>query len=1042
MLKTVKQACQLNPIVHDYKMAEGVENLAGLITDQGDGSDFFSRNYVTSGMAQLFNEGLLRLAGKSDQAVFELNQAMGGGKTHLMVALGLLAKHPELRPKVLPAELSDRVDFGNARIAAFNGRNAPDHYIWGEIGAQLGEEEAIREYWVNGPKSVDQAGWKKIIGDQPTLILLDEIPPYLENAVTQQVGSGTLASMVVYTLGTLMSAALELPNCLIVIANLSGSYGQQSKALTDAVSNLSQEAKRQAQTITPVQLNGNEIYNILKKRLIDELPDESVIEAVADDYAQSIKKAEQGGYIPAASLEQVADQVKETYPFHPSFKHIVALFKENEGFRQTRGLMQFTARLLKSVDQRPEDDVYLVGAQHLDLNDQMVRDEVQRIAPTLQPAITTDIADHGNSLGEKIDAEMQSDAATQTATLLLASSLSRAVGGRVGLTEPELIEFLTSPSKKPDEIQKALERLRERAWYMHREEQRYFIKETENLTKQIERNARDVPQPKIDQALGKRLLGLLQPTSKIAYQELLVLPKLDDVKLKGNRVLIVVRPESKIPPAELANFFDYQQEKNNLLVLCGEDSHLADAVEQRLRELYAVEQISSKQRSGDTLFEEARDKKEEAEDRFHKALASAYNKVYIPVVDFDDSRKLVPVTLDQGLSQSQGETSSEKQIEALLASPRAEYKLIANFDAGYEQYWSQAEDVLWPSGKDNRRTPWKDVLTNAKCNPAWPWMPGGRGMEELKNEAIKQGRWREGKDGYIERGPFPKEKTSVNVTLQENRIADGDTVLSLTPKHAGESPQVFVSDTKEFTESSKKLVENTDNFTTDKATLYFQAIDPRGLHEAGEPTRWCAELKIRHQVDAAGDKRKVILQCMPGLNASIRYTLDGSNARDGQDYATPFEIDPQAQTLLVYASLDEASANKQFQIQASGDTTVHVVEKDPARLSGSKRVNLGGTEEVFGVVNEFKDKPGTLFRGVKIEVGEGEKTVTVQFRSREVSASVIESTINHLRESLNEHQSNVSLTIRDGASFETGFDAKEFATIAGIELRPGDIEQD
>ena len=66
----------------------------------------------------------------------------------------------------------------------------------------------------------------------------------------------------------------------------------------------------------------------------------------------------------------------------------------------------------------------------------------------------------------------------------------------------------------------------------------------------------------------------------------------------------------------------------------------------------------------------------------------------------------------------------------------------------------------------------------------------------------------------------------------------------------------------------------------------------------------------------------------------------------------------------------------------------------------------------------------------------------MQFRSREVSASVIESTINHLRESLNEHQSNVSLTIRDGASFETGFDAKEFATIAGIELRPGDIEQD
>ena len=37
--------------------------------------------------------------------------------------------------------------------------------------------------------------------------------------------------MVVYSLSSLMSAALELPNCAIVIANLSGSYKTQTKAL-------------------------------------------------------------------------------------------------------------------------------------------------------------------------------------------------------------------------------------------------------------------------------------------------------------------------------------------------------------------------------------------------------------------------------------------------------------------------------------------------------------------------------------------------------------------------------------------------------------------------------------------------------------------------------------------------------------------------------------------------------------------------------------------------------------------------------------------
>jgi len=256
MIRTVKQACRFNPVIQDYRMSAGIENLADLIKDQGDGRDFFSRNFVTHGMGQLFREGMLRLSGKSDQAVFELTQAMGGGKTHMMIALGLLARHPHLRSEVLPGDLNDRVGFGDARIAAFNGHNNPDNYIWGEIAAQLGASEAIKDHWVNGPKAVDQRKWKKIIGEQPTLILLDELPPYLRNAGTQMYGQGTLADMVVYSLSSLMNAALELPNCAIVIANLSGSYKAQTKALAESISNLQQETRRQTMTITPVQLAG------------------------------------------------------------------------------------------------------------------------------------------------------------------------------------------------------------------------------------------------------------------------------------------------------------------------------------------------------------------------------------------------------------------------------------------------------------------------------------------------------------------------------------------------------------------------------------------------------------------------------------------------------------------------------------------------------------------------------------------------------------------------------------------------------------------
>ena len=1044
MIKTVNQACRFNPIIQDYRMAQGIENLADLINDQGDGSEFFSRNFVTKGMEQLFREGMLRLSSKSDQAVFELSQAMGGGKTHMMIALGLLAQHPNLYKEVLPPELVKRIEFPSnyksARIAAFNGRNNPENFIWGDIATQLGEAEAIKPYWSNGPKAVDQAMWKKIIGDHPTLIMLDELPPYLDNASTQVIGDGTLATMVTYSLSTLMSAALELPNCCIVIANLSGSYKAQTKALADIISTLQQETRRQSVTITPVQLGGNEIYEILKKRLIEELPDEQVISDNAKEYAQQIKKAEDGGYITASSIEQITDQVRETYPFHPSFKHLVALFKENENFRQTRGLMQFTARLLKSVEQRKIDDVYLIGTQHLDLNDTLVKDEIERIAPKLIPAVSRDIADNGNAIAEIIDQDLGSDAATQVNTLLLASSLSRAVGGRMGLSDGEIIEFLTAPNRKPDEFIEALQKLREHAWYLHREEQRYFVKETENLSRQIERNAKDIPQPKIDQALINHLTGLLQPLSKNAYQELQVLPLLNDIKLSGPRVLIVIRPDGRIPPSELIAFFEFQQEKNNLLVLSGQDSHLADAVEERLRELYAIEQICKRLKSGDTLFEEARDRQEESKDRFNKALSGSYNRLYFPGIDaMDGSENLLGVTIDNGLKTGTGENSAEVQIENLMADPRANYKLALNLKDDYSTYWAMAEEELWPSGQDNRRTPWKDVTTRAKTNPGWPWMPGNTGMDTLKAEALKQGRWRMGEDGYIEKGPFPKEKTSVNVSLQASNPDNGESILILTPRNAGDSPIIHYSTKPEVSENDP-MVDDMENFSTNKGSLYFLVKDSTGKYESGKPGRWLSDLKIRHQIDPAMDKRRVTLQCTP--DAEIFYTLDGSNPKDGTHYQEPFAIGTEATRLLVYAKADEASKTADFQIPHSGDKSIQIDDTKPAHLNSGKRVSLDTTERVFGVINRFKDQNNTLFKGVRIEIGEGENTVTIRFQEREITATMIEGTVNSLREILNETQAPITITISDGIQFENGFEAKDFADITGLVLKPGDLVQE
>lgn len=128
MLKTVRDACVLHENAIEFSMADHVENLHDLIDEEQDGAAFFKQTFITQGMEQLFRQGLKRLAGKSDDGVFQLTQAMGGGKTHLLIALGLLAKNPQLREMIAP-DLTKDTDFGAAEVVAFSGRNYPEHFF-------------------------------------------------------------------------------------------------------------------------------------------------------------------------------------------------------------------------------------------------------------------------------------------------------------------------------------------------------------------------------------------------------------------------------------------------------------------------------------------------------------------------------------------------------------------------------------------------------------------------------------------------------------------------------------------------------------------------------------------------------------------------------------------------------------------------------------------------------------------------------------------------------------------------------------------------
>ena len=96
-----------------------------------------------------------------------------------------------------------------------------------------------------------------------------------------------------------------------------------------------------------MDLASNEIYAILRKRLFTSWGERSVIDDVAAKYGEALTSARKAK-VTGATAEALADEIADTYPFHPRLKNLIALFKENEEFRQTRGLMQLLSRLLKS----------------------------------------------------------------------------------------------------------------------------------------------------------------------------------------------------------------------------------------------------------------------------------------------------------------------------------------------------------------------------------------------------------------------------------------------------------------------------------------------------------------------------------------------------------------------------------------------------------------------------------------------------------------------------------------------------------------------
>jgi hypothetical protein len=691
-----------------------------------------------------------------------------------------------------------------------------------------------------------------------------------------------------------------------VITNLKDDvYLEGAGQLRKLIEDLTKQYDKHAQAITPVQQNTGEVFEIVRKRLFDGLPSADRIDEVAQAYVAALQKAKRVDTIPSTP-ETFIERIRETYPFHPSIRDIVARFAENRGYQKTRALIRLL-RLAVRGALKMNDNPFLVGLQHLDFNDQGTLEEIRKINPAYANAISRDIADRGNALAEKIDAADANSTASAIAKVLLMSSLSAAETPIRGLTDGELIEDLVGPLLEVSEIKAAFARLQGQAWYLFQGvDLRVFFGQTANVTAEITDIAANIAEEQVDQTLRTKLQEVFKPRTGGLYSDrMAILPGLDEIELDDDRPRLIVleRPADKLPQ-DFVEWWNKHDLQNRVLVLTADPNAVAtlrtsarrmraiDKVEERIKAQHGAESQQMTELQGVKGREAA---------GFTSALRETFKTIVFP------TRQSLRRVDDFRMEFDRNDYSGEQQIIDTLTK-RGKFIPTDQFDAQFDNIRQDAEEFLFDADAVQQSS----LRRNAAVRPAWFWLPRG-GLDQLVRTAVQRGYWRE-KDGLVAKKW--ERRTRVTARLDDfaqDPMVTGRFQVNVTPEDAD---IVYVSEGGPPDPKTAKKLDGRVHETTASAA-WFLGIDSKGDAATGDPCEWRAPIRVKPDVKRVSAGYKVSFAVLP-RGATIRATFDGS--------------DPKAAP-VIGAEVDAPKGATRLRVVAEGERAVQPGRKRAAPYS-------------------------------------------------------------------------------------------------------------
>lgn len=661
------------------------EVIAGTAPDTyADAGNFFAATFPSAGLKSLLNEVLGRIGGgKPDGAsVIRLETNLGGGKTHNLIALfhaargRLDAVHAAefMDASLLPAESVEQV---GAFVGTSTGAQSfPEvagvtpRTVWGYLALQIGGAAGY-EFVRADDEALTAPGSdaiKRMLGDRPSLLLIDEIARYYHVAKGVRVGETTLASQTTAFLMALMEAIDGLPHAALVITTtgVTDAFGDATSDVLEAINEARSLMARKELVLRPSE--EPDLPKILARRLFKQLESGSAAVAAAQAYAEAADAAYASGLdLPEGMVGSGwASEIARTYPFHPALIRILdKRLSTIPNFQRTRGALRLLARLVRRLWAQQPASTYLIHAHHIDLAERVIAEELSsRLErPQFEPVIRADIASQAGaelSHAERVDERMGAQYGRRLATAVYLYSLTRDVPG---VQPPELFGASLVPGDDPNLLQKALDGLETACWYLHADVRGYRFSTEASLVKLIQEAESEISVTKARTKATKIL------TDQFRDSTLKVRRHWDDAKVPDNAEdawLVVmhwddfgdprgVDPHGAIPP-KIQELWERTpsggvREYRNRLVLLAPSLGTHDAMVRAVKTHLALEELST---SSDTLNALTPEKRGELKDKAKEsalmarvAVCNHVNALYVPT-----SQGLEAVQLDQVTTSS------------------------------------------------------------------------------------------------------------------------------------------------------------------------------------------------------------------------------------------------------------------------------------------------------------------------------------------------------------------------------------------------------